>query len=36
MRMRRFALQARAAVRTFCTRSPAHNSYNLWTQDLVS
>jgi hypothetical protein len=35
-RGRRFAFRARAAVRFFCTRSSAHNPYDLWTWALVS
>jgi hypothetical protein len=35
-RVRRFTLQARAAVRLFPTQSSAHNPYYLWTRDPVS
>jgi hypothetical protein len=35
-RVRRFALQARAAVRFFRTQSLPHNSYDLWTRAPVS
>ena len=34
--VRRFALQARAAVHVFRTRSSAHNPYDLWTRAPVS
>jgi hypothetical protein len=34
--VRRFTLQARAAVHSFCTRSAAHKPYDLWTQAPVS
>jgi hypothetical protein len=35
-RVWRFALQARAVIRFFRTRSSAHNLYDLWTQAPVS
>jgi hypothetical protein len=35
-RVRRFAPQARATVRFFCTRSGAHKVYDLWTWALES
>jgi hypothetical protein len=35
-RLRRLALQVRAAVCSFCTRSAAHRLYDLWTQAPVS
>jgi hypothetical protein len=35
-RGRRFAFLARAAVHLFCTRSSAHNPYDLWTRAPVS
>jgi hypothetical protein len=35
-RMRRFALRARTAVRSFCTQNSTRKVYDLWTQALVS
>jgi hypothetical protein len=35
-RGRQFALRARTTVRFFCTRSSAHNPYDLWTRAPVS
>jgi hypothetical protein len=35
-RVRRFALQARAAVRSFCTRNLTRKVYDLWTRAPVS
>jgi hypothetical protein len=35
-RGRRFALQARAAVRFFRTRRPTHQLYDLWTRAPMS
>jgi hypothetical protein len=35
-RERRFALQARAVVRSFCTRNPTRKLYDLWTGAPVS
>ena len=35
-RVRRFALRARAAVRSFCTRNPTRKVYDLWTRAPVS
>jgi hypothetical protein len=32
----RFTFRARAAVCLFCTRSSAHNPYDLWTRASVS
>jgi hypothetical protein len=35
-RVRQFALRARAAVRSFCTRNPTRKVYDLWTRTPVS
>ena len=35
-RVRQFAFRVHAAVRLFCTRSSAHNPYDLWTRAPVS
>jgi phage-related protein len=35
-RVRRFALQARAAIRSFCTRNPTRKVYDLCTQAPMS
>jgi hypothetical protein len=35
-RRRQFAFRARAVVRLSCTRSSAHNPYDLWTRAPMS